>query len=49
MKFQLAINLERMNDSADMRAVRDHTLEMVRWPNRAGSTSSGPPSTTLWR
>lgn len=36
MKFQLAINLERMNDSADMRAVRDHTLEMVQMAERGG-------------
>jgi len=36
MKFQLAINLERMNDSADMRAVRDHTLEMVQMAEQGG-------------
>ena len=28
MKFHLAINLERMDPSTDMKAVRDHTLEM---------------------
>ncbi|MEM8581664.1 MAG: LLM class flavin-dependent oxidoreductase [Pseudomonadota bacterium] len=36
MKFQLAINLERMDDSADMRAVRDHTLEMIQMAEQAG-------------
>lgn len=36
MKFHLAINLERMDDSLDMRAVRDHTLEMVKTADRAG-------------
>ncbi|MDB3892343.1 LLM class flavin-dependent oxidoreductase [Alphaproteobacteria bacterium] len=36
MKFQLAINLERMNSETDMRAVRDHTLEMVKIADRAG-------------
>jgi alkanesulfonate monooxygenase SsuD/methylene tetrahydromethanopterin reductase-like flavin-dependent oxidoreductase (luciferase family) len=36
MKFQLAINLERMNDSADMDAVARHTLEMVQIAERGG-------------
>lgn len=36
MKFQLAINLERMTDATDMRAVRDHTLDMVKMADRAG-------------
>lgn len=36
MKFQLAINLERMNDQTDMKAVRDHTLEMVQMADKAG-------------
>lgn len=36
MKFQLAINLERMDDRADMRAVRDHTLDMVRMAEEGG-------------
>ncbi len=36
MKFHLAINLERMDDSLDMRDVRDHTLEMVKIADRAG-------------
>ena len=36
MKFQLAINLERMDDSTDMKAVRDHTLEMVKMADAAG-------------
>ncbi len=38
MKFQLAINLERMDDSMDMRAVAQHTLEMVQIADRAGFT-----------
>ncbi len=36
MKFQLAINLERMDDSTDIKAVRDHTLEMVKMADEAG-------------
>ncbi|MEM9498750.1 MAG: LLM class flavin-dependent oxidoreductase [Pseudomonadota bacterium] len=36
MKFQLAINLERMDDSADMRAIRDHTLDMVQMAENGG-------------
>lgn len=36
MKFQLAINLERMDDSLDMTAVADHTLEMVKMADVGG-------------
>ena len=36
MKFQLAINLERIDPTADMKTVRDHTLEMVKMADRAG-------------
>ncbi len=36
MKFQIAINLERMDENTDIRAVRDHTLEMVQIADRAG-------------
>ncbi len=36
MKFHLAINLERMNAQTDMKAVRDHTLEMVQMAEEAG-------------
>lgn len=36
MKFQIAINLERMNTNTDIRAVRDHTLEMVQMADAAG-------------
>ncbi|MEM9331914.1 MAG: LLM class flavin-dependent oxidoreductase [Pseudomonadota bacterium] len=36
MKFQIAINLERMDSSADICAVRDHTLEMVQMADQAG-------------
>ena len=36
MKFHLAINLERMNEDTDMKAVRDHTLEMVKMADAAG-------------
>ena len=36
MKFHLAINLERLDASLDMKAVRDHTLEMVQMAEAAG-------------
>ncbi len=36
MKFHLAINLERMNPETNMKAVRDHTLEMVKMADAAG-------------
>jgi len=36
MKFQLAINLERMDNSVNMKDVRDHTLEMVKMADAAG-------------
>lgn len=36
MKFHIAINLERMDDSTDIRAVRDHTLAMVQMADQAG-------------
>jgi len=36
MKFHIAINLERMSPEADMKAVRDHTLEMVKMADAAG-------------
>ena len=36
MKFQLAINLERMDDSMDMQDVARHTLEMVQMADQAG-------------
>lgn len=36
MKFHIAINLERMDDSWDIKAVRDHTLEMVQMADAAG-------------
>lgn len=36
MKFQLAINLERMDDSLDMQDVARHTLEMVQMADQAG-------------
>ena len=36
MKFQLAINLERMRDDADMRDVARHTLEMVQMADGGG-------------
>ena len=38
MKFQLAINLERMDDSADMDVVAAHTLEMVQMAEEGGFT-----------
>ena len=36
MKFQLAINLERMDDSLDMKDVARHTLEMVQMAEDGG-------------
>ena len=39
MKFQLAINLERMDDSYDMRDVIDHTVEMVQMAETGGFTT----------
>ncbi len=36
MKFQLAINLERIDNGLDMRDVRDHTLDMVQMADRGG-------------
>lgn len=36
MKFQIAINMERMDDSVSMTAVRDHTLEMVKMAEAGG-------------
>ena len=36
MKFHLAINLERMSETTDMRAVRDHTIDMVKMADKAG-------------
>ena len=36
MKFQLAVNLERLDDSIDMPAVAKHTLEMVQIAEQGG-------------
>ena len=36
MKFHIAINLERMNADTDMKAVRDHTIEMIQMADKAG-------------
>jgi alkanesulfonate monooxygenase SsuD/methylene tetrahydromethanopterin reductase-like flavin-dependent oxidoreductase (luciferase family) len=36
MKFHLAINMERLDDSLDMRDVADHTLEMVKMADQGG-------------
>lgn len=36
MRFHIAINLERTSAEIDMRAVRDHTLEMVQMADDAG-------------
>ena len=38
MKFQLAINLERLDDSLDMDDVARHTLEMVQMAEAGGFT-----------
>ena len=36
MKFHLAINLERMDNTTSITAVRDHTLDMVKMADKAG-------------
>jgi len=36
MKFHLAINMERLDDSLDMGDVRNHTLDMVKMADKAG-------------
>lgn len=36
MKFHIAVNLERMDDSTDMKTVRDHTAKMVQMADQAG-------------
>jgi len=36
MKFQLAVNLERIDDSVDMREVAKHTLDMVQMAEGGG-------------
>ena len=36
MKFHLAINMERIDDTLDMKDVARHTLEMVQMPDRGG-------------
>jgi len=36
MKFQLAINMERMDESTDMKGVARHTLEMVQMAEQGG-------------
>ena len=38
MKFQLAINMERMDDSRSMPEVARHTLEMVQMADQGGFT-----------
>lgn len=35
MKFHIAINLERLDPSINMKAVRDHTIEMVQMADDA--------------
>ena len=49
MKFQLAINLERMSPDTDMNEVRDHTLAMVKMADQAGSKLSGLQNITRWK
>ncbi len=36
MKFHIAVNLERMDDSVDMASVRDHVIEMIQMADLAG-------------
>lgn len=45
MKFHLAINLERMDDATDIRAVRDHTLKWYSRPTPLGLKLRGLLST----
>ena len=40
MRFQLAINLERLDDSRDMNEVARHTLEMVQMAEEGGFTTA---------
>ena len=40
MKFQLAINLERLDDSLAMDDVARHTLEMVQMAEAGGFTTA---------
>ena len=49
MKFQLAINLERLDDSLAMDDVARHTLEMVKWLRPEGLPLHGPLNTTHLR
>ena len=48
MKFQLAINLERLDNTADMRDVARHTLEMMQMAEVV-FMSSGLPNITRWK
>ena len=41
MKFQLAVNLERLDDSLAMDDVARHTLEMVQMAEDGGQYSMG--------
>ena len=36
MKFQLAVNLERMDNSIEMEDVKNHTLDMVQMADQGG-------------
>lgn len=36
MKFQIAINLERMDNTLDMRDVAQHTIDMIKMADKAG-------------
>jgi len=47
MKFQLAINLERMDPSWDLNQVMRHTLEMVQLAEKGGFNTVGQLSTML--
>ena len=46
MKFHLAINLERIDDTLDMRDVARHTLEMVQMADAGGTQRIASPGTT---
>ena len=49
MKFQLAINMERIAPDTDMADVERHTLEMVQMADAGGFHLSGPRNTMRWK
>ena len=49
MKFQLAVNLERLDDSLAMDDVARHTLEMVQIAEDGGFNKFGLPNIMHWK